>query len=394
MKILRIVASMDPAYGGPCQGIRNSVPEHQDKGIHTDVLCVDAPDSDFLKEEKFTVYALGPARSAWGYSATLLPWLLENIRRYDVLIVHGLWQFYSYAAYKAIRILKKEKAISVPSLYVMPHGMLDPYFQKDPSRKIKALRNWCYWNLIENKVVKSASGVLFTCREELNLAKKTFNAYAPKQEINVGYGVPEPPAFSLQMRREFQKKCPELSGPYLLFLSRIHPKKGIDVLIEAYAKWLNLRSSITPSLVVAGPGLDTAFGLRLKQMISANPALEDKIHFTGMLTGMAKWGAFYDCEAFILPSHQENFGIAVVEAMACSKPVLISDKVNIWREIDRERAGLVASDAFSGIFSLLENWEKLKDEQKLEMGKKARMAYKKDFSIANAAHQLLEAVSS
>jgi glycosyltransferase involved in cell wall biosynthesis len=75
-----------------------------------------------------------------------------------------------------------------------------------------------------------------------------------------------------------------------------------------------------------------------------------------MLTGDAKWGALYGCDAFILPSHQENFGIAVVEALACGKPVLISNKVNIWREIEKDRAGTVRDDTVSGTKRLLDYW--------------------------------------
>jgi hypothetical protein len=80
------------------------------------------------------------------------------------------------------------------------------------------------------------------------------------------------------------------------------------------------------------------------------------VHAVDMLSGAAKWGALYGCEAFVLPSHQENFGIAVVEALACGKPVLISDQVNIWREIVEDGAGLVEGDTEEGVEKLLRNF--------------------------------------
>ena len=92
--------------------------------------------------------------------------------------------------------------------------------------------------------------------------------------------------------------------------------------------------------MIAGPGLDTAFGREMRQLAESlcpQPSTltpQPAVFFPDMLTGDAKWGALYGCEAFVLPSHQENFGIAVVEALACGKPVLISNQVNIWREIE------------------------------------------------------------
>src|SRR5690606_26372536 len=196
----------------------------------------------------------------------------------------------------------------------------DPWFQRDKSRRLKAFRNEIYWRLTEKKTVNQADGLLFTCHQELLLARETFKGYKPKQELNVGYGIQAPPTYT-------EKSMPPALAdkPYWLFLSRIHPKKGVDLLIRAYDE-LCSQSSGVPDLVIAGPA-DSDYARQMIEIAEDNP----KIHFAGMLQGDAKWGALYGCEAFILPSHQENFGIAVVEALACSKPVLISDQVNIWR---------------------------------------------------------------
>ena len=76
----------------------------------------------------------------------------------------------------------------------MPHGMLDPWFQRDKSRRVKAVRNWFYWWLVERGVVNAADALLFTCQQELELARTTFGGYRPKREMDVGYGIAEPPA--------------------------------------------------------------------------------------------------------------------------------------------------------------------------------------------------------
>src|SRR5690606_4417418 len=283
----------------------------------------------------------------------------------DAVIVHGLWLYPSHAVRKAMEELSKSPLSKHIPWFVMPHGMLDPYFQNAPDRRMKAIRNKYYWKIIEHKVVESATALLFTCQEELLLAQQPFTPYRPKEEINVGYGIQPPPVYTSDMASAFRGKCELKNDEYLLFLSRIHPKKGVENLIKAYQKLVDQDSAFPiPNLVVAGPGLDTPFGAQMQALAASNSASKNRIHFPGMLNGDEKWGAFYGCEAFILPSHQENFGIAVVEALACGKPVLISDKINIWREIEEGKGGLVETDTESGTFTLLEKWIGLSAKQK------------------------------
>lgn len=387
MKLLRVIASMDPSYGGPCQGIRNIVPSLEKLGIHNEVVSLDDPSAAFLGTDSFPVHALGPSKGPWKYSAKLVPWLSENLSRFDVVIIHGLWLYYSFATSKAVRNFRG--AAKQPRLFVMPHGMLDPYFQKASDRKLKAIRNWMYWKLVESNVINKADGVFFTCEAELLLAREPFTPYQPKSEINIGYGIQPPPVYTSQMKEAFLKKCPEVKDkPYLLFLSRIHEKKGVDLLIKAYTK---IAGEGTPKLVIAGPGLESQYGRDLQALVSQSEA-KDSIFFTGMLSGEAKWGAFYGCEAFILPSHQENFGIAVVEALACGKPVLISNQVNIWREIEVAGGGMVADNTLLGTTQLLGRWESLSRDAKLAMSLQARNAYEKNFAIEPAARRIVEAI--
>ena len=394
MKLLRVISSMHPKSGGPCQGIRNAIPALEKLGVYNEVVCLDDPSSSYIKNDPFVIHAIGPAKGPWGYGASLIPWLSENSTNYDAVIVHGLWQYSSHAVYKSLKKKMGQKGSLPVPYYVMPHGMLDPYFQKAPERKLKAIRNWIYWKLIESKVVNKSNGVLFTCSEELLLARETFRPYKPIKELNVGYGIIAPPVLTQKMSDEFYKTCPELFGkPYFLFLSRIHSKKGLDLLIQSYKKWMdNVADNEIIKLAIAGPGLETQFGQELNKIVENDILLKENIFFTGMLTGDSKWGAFYNSTAFVLPSHQENFGIAIVEALACGKPVLISNKVNIWREIEGEKAGFVSNDTLSGTLELLLHWEKLTPEEKTQMNNNARKTFEKYYAIDPAAKKFKESI--
>jgi len=379
---------MNPEKGGPCQGIRNAIPELKNLGITNEVVCLDASTSSYLGQDTFAIHALGEAKTPWQYNKNLLPWLKKNHTKYDAIIVHGLWLYHSHAAIKSITSYTKNSTV-IPKIYVMPHGMLDPYFQKADSRKLKALRNDIYWKLIENKVINEADGILFTCEEELLLARTTFPNYHPKKEINVGYGIQPPPAHTLKMRKAFAERVSQWNGkPHLLFLSRIHPKKGVDLLIKAYLK-LEQELEHLPQLVIAGPGLKDGYGIAMQELASSSK----NILFPGMLKNDAKWGAFYECEVFVLPSHQENFGIAVVEALACSKPVLISNKVNIWREIETANGGIVKQDTEDETYDLLKEWLTFSASQKLEMSNNAFKVFDNYFTVAKAAQQFLSGIN-
>jgi len=362
-------------------------------GIHNEVVTLDDPQAAFLTEERLLIHTPGKGMGAWYYSPLFIPWLQENYTRFDIVIVHGLWQFHGFVVQKVIRQMKKNGINKLPAVYIMPHGMLDPYFQ---SRRRKAVRNWCYWKLIENKMVNGADAILFTCCEEQRLAGLPFRPYAPRRAAVVGLGVQQPPPFTENMQKAFLAKChAAMNRNYLLFLGRIDKKKGVDLLVTAYkviaADYARERKEL-PMLVIAGPGLDTSYGEKIQQMVEASPLLQSSVVFTGMIEGDAKWGAFYSADAFILPSHQENFGIALVEAMACSKPVLISNKVNIWQEVISAQGGLAANDTAAGILMLLTRWTGLHPEKQERMAVRAWQCYEQHFSVEIAARQLLQAL--
>jgi glycosyltransferase involved in cell wall biosynthesis len=396
--ILHVIASMDPEKGGVSKAVRLIITGLEKHGIHSEVVTLDPPDNDFCSDDSFTVFTLGPQKTSWQYSKKLIPWLVDNFQNYDAVILHGLWLYNSYALGKVFSAAKK-KPLSYgkgenkfPKFFVMPHGMLDPYFQKAARRKFKAIRNLAYWKLIERKTVNISDGLLFTCEQEKLLARHSFRPYSPKLEIIVGLGVEELPPYTSAMQLAFSEKLElPLKTPYLLFLGRINEKKGVDILIEAYTDICEGITSI-PALVIAGPELESPFGRKIKKIVLGNDTLKNKIYFTGMLSGDAKWGAFYGSDAFILPSHQENFGIAVVEALACGKPVLISNQVNIWREIQESGGGIIGNDTKECIIKILQDWHILSDIEKTKMNLNARRTFENHFSGDVFAKKILEAV--
>lgn len=404
MRILRVISSMDPAMGGPCQGIRNSIPALTELGQTHHVLSLDSPDAAFLGNDPFPVKAVGPSKTSWAYAAGLRPELERCLERYDAVIQHGLWQYPGYALLQAAR----RRSSRFPKWFIYPHGMLDPWFQRASSRRLKALRNYLYWRVIEKRVVNSADGLLFTCEEEMRLAVTTFAGYRPKATFNVGYGIPEPPGNVDEQLAAFHHAFPHLRDrAFLLFLSRIHPKKGVDLLLKAYAEVYRGRGSADalPPLVIAGPCSDAEYwnslqslavggGLQAKTVpyeaftSGALPAAPTSslVTWPGMLSGDIKWGALRSAGAFILPSHQENFGIAVVEALACGTPVLISNKVNIWREIEAGKAGWVEADTVEGTLHLISRF--LSGGRADASALRPYACYQNSFGIKSAAENL------
>lgn len=403
MRLLHVIAGLDPTSGGVTQAVWILTDGLSAMGIDNEIVSIDAADKPYLSRAGCRVHAVGPGIGPWCYNAKLLRWLKKNIDSFDVVLVHGLWLYHVYAVTKVVRQVRslskrgKMKASKIPKVFVMPHGMLDPYFQKAEGRMLKALRNWIFWKIVEGRNVNKADALLFTCQQECTLARSTFHPYHPKEEIVVGMGVIKPPRYHPDMKTAFLHQCHGLrETPYILFLSRLDEKKGVDILLQAYELFarndINSISRRLPKLVVAGPGLESYYGKRLQQMVFESDVLKEWVYFSGMLAGDAKWGAFYGCDAFILPSHQENFGIAVVEALACSKPVLISDKVNIWSEIAASNSGIVSADNVEGIIESLRRWTDLSEAQKKTIACNAGHLYHQRFTVRAVTARMAAAI--
>lgn len=380
MKLLRVIASVDPATGGPVSGLRAVTPILDTLGHETEFLTVDDPTDGFLQSWVGRVHALGPVKNRYAHSPRLRAWLEKNLGRYDAVVVHGLWQDLG----RTVRSVSLARG--GPPYFIFPHGMLDPGLRKTyPFRHVK---KWIYWQLVERRVLRDARAVLFTCEEERRVARLGFPRYRCTEEV-ITYGAAFPQVDEGSFTSAWQTRFPSIAGrPYWLFLGRVHSKKGVDLLLHAYAKVRQATPANSlqsfPDLVIAGPCLDEGYLADLKKNTEDN-ATAPFVHWTGMLTGDAKWGALQNAEAFILPSHQENFGIAVVEALASRKPTLITNRVNIWRELVGDGAALVEPDDAAGIERLLQRWLALTPEARTAMSAAAAESFHKRFEISNAA---------
>ena len=237
--------------------------------------------------------------------------------------------------------------------------MLDPWFRR--RYPLKHAKKWLYWPWAEYRVLRDAAAVFFTSQEEMALAAQSFWMYRCKPLV-VTYGTAAPPDDVSRQREAFFEAFPSVRGKrIILFLGRIHEKKGCDLLVEAVAHLCRRPGeSRSYHLVLAGPLPDTSFAHRLREHVD-RLGVTDSVTWTGMLTDDRSRGAFRAADVFVLPSHQENFGIAVAEALACGLPVLISHRVNIWREVVADEAGFAEPDNAEGTLQLLMRWMSLDD---------------------------------
>ena len=380
LKILQLVHTLDPSVGGVAAAVLALSRGLARRGHKLDVVVLDEPDvvaavADRGPADNITVHALGSGLTSYRYSRTLWPWLRQHGGDYDRVIVNGIWQYLSFAAWR------RYAGSSVP-YYVFPHGMLDPWFKE--TFPLKHLKKWLYWPWAEYRVLRDAAAVIFTAEEERFQARKSFWLYRCREKVSP-LGV-EAPLISSNAKSEFLSRYPQLQNSRnFLFLGRLHPKKGCDILLEAFARF---RSNDSISLILAGPDqVGWESDLR-RQVTRLN--LTNRVVFTGMLEGSMKQGAFASAEAFVLPSHQENFGISVVEALAVSVPVLISNRVNIWREIEADRAGYVESDDLAGTTRLVQRWIDTAPAEREMIRQNARRCFEQRFEINRAVDSLLQ----
>lgn len=379
MRILHFIASIDPATGGPVEGLRQRCAIYRSGGYEVEIATLDSP--EFVQRSDFPAQmtGLGPGRGTYGYSARAVPWLKENIARFDVVFVNGVWNYNTLAAHRALA------GTDIPWA-IFSHGMLDPYFKKQ--FPLKHLKKSLYWHAALRKVLQDANAVLFTCEEEKILARRSFSRYRVR-EVVVPYGTFGPDCDTAAASEEFLSRFPELRGKRLaISLGRIHPKKGTDILIEAFAR--TLAKDPAWHLVIAGPD-QTGWQKQLEEL-AAGLGIANRITWTGSLTGAPKWGAFSASEVFVIPSHQENFGIVVAEAMACSLPVIVSNKVNIWREIVSFEAGLVGDDTIEGTTASLEQWSRMGAEEITGMRMRSQRCFSEMFDFKASSRKVLENV--
>jgi glycosyltransferase involved in cell wall biosynthesis len=389
LRILNVTASINPAAGGISESILRLSKATMALGHEVEIVSVDDPASAWKESLQVPVHMTGPARGRMESSPEFNRWMMQNCGRFDAIISHGLWRDNSRLTRRAARAAKKP-------YFIFPHGMLDPWFKR--YYPAKHFQKSIYWWLTEYAVLRDARAVLFTCQEEMLLARDTFRPYDCTERV-VPLGTGEPPQNLAPQQAAFAKAFPQLANKrVILFLGRLHEKKGCDLLLGAFLKLLESKpreSWRDLHVMVAGPCSHPEYLLKLKELAARCEAFSPgSVSFPGMLSGDLKWGAIRHAEVFVLPSHQENFGIAVVEALACGVPVLISRPVNIWREIESSGAGLVDEDTLEGCSRLLERWLALTEDDKIAMATRAIRIFQDEFEITKTAVSLIDTITS
>jgi glycosyltransferase involved in cell wall biosynthesis len=377
VRLLHVISSLNPVFGGPSASVRMFVAAHQAIGNQVEVATLDDPAADFSRIPGSEVHAFGPTKPKYRYEPKLERWLRENCQRFDGVIVNGIWQYHTLAARRGVAGRRP--------YVVFSHGMLDPYFMR--RFPLKHLKKLLYWIAIETRNLELAEAVCFTSQEEMRVAAMGFPFHGRFKRVVVPYGTIGPIGDSEALKQAFLAVCPEVACKrYLLFLGRLHPKKGCDLVLDAFAKTLPRDLD----LVMAGPdevGWESELRARASRL-----GMADRVHWTGTLSGDVKWGAFYGAEGFILPSHQENFGIAVADALACGTIPLISDKVNIARDVEADGAAIVDSDTQEGTVRLIKRFLALSEEDRKTMRRKARTCYLDRYALKNAAQEVYKAL--
>jgi glycosyltransferase involved in cell wall biosynthesis len=249
------------------------------------------------------------------------------VRRANIVHVHTLWSPLNVAIRYACRRHNKPYVL-------MPHGMLDPY-----SLSVKALKKSVYMKFFESRNMARAQRMIYTTSEEERLAALA-GLRLPRGEI-VPLGAQPSSTSTDELRLQFLKSYPQAEGKRrLLFLGRLHHKKGLDRILQALQR---VRQTIPNLLlIVAGTG-EPKYQENLRQLVSSL-ALDNQVLFIGHVDGDQKWASFAAAELFLLPSRQENFALTVAEAMQMGVPVVITDKVNTWPYVEEAGAGLVLAE--------------------------------------------------
>lgn len=346
MRILHIVPGISPKYGGPTNipGLLRALIRH---GVDTMLLTTDNDPEGRLDVPLNRPVArdgvpqvfhhVWPIASRFGFAPSLLTTLARMIRDYDLVHIHWLYNFACMAAARAA------VAAEVPFV-VQPRASMDPHMRK----KNDVLKR-TYLATLGRPLLTRAAAIVFTAEEERARA-----SYGPRRsEWVIPNGIDMAGYERLPPRGTFRAAFPALDGPFLLFLGRLSRQKGLDLLLPAFQRLLQSRPDLR--LVLAGPGHE-GYEREVHTMAHAL-GVADRVLFPGLITADLKLAALVDADLFVLPSYAENFGGVIIEALACGLPVVISDQVNIHRELSNEGVATVVKcsigDVVAGIESAL-----------------------------------------
>jgi glycosyltransferase involved in cell wall biosynthesis len=345
MRILQVVATLAPRYGGPSIACPELSRELVRLGHQVSIFTSNVDGSGNLdvplgrpvmKDGVEVRYFHGWSRlGKYMFSPGLWRALGENVTKFDIVQV---WSVYSFSTTAASYWCRKR---GVPYI-VFPHGSLDPYL-----RRRNRPRKWIYTKLFAERDYRKAPAALFNSSEEMRLASD-WSGFARPQGGNgttqkrfvVPIGVDpkwfqQPNAVAVERLRS---RYSALAGrKVILYMGRLTFKKGLDILARAFAKIAREREDI--HLLLAGPA-DDGYEQKVRGWLADGGVLE-KATFAGIMEAENRFAVMQLADVFALSSYTENFGQAVAEAMASGLPVVISDQVNIWPEVSKAGAGLV-----------------------------------------------------
>ncbi|HUJ71556.1 MAG TPA: glycosyltransferase [Verrucomicrobiae bacterium] len=333
MRVLHVIPAVAPRYGGPSQAVIEMCLTLQRDGIDAELCATNADGSGHLDVDidKPTSYRGVPAHffrrdwsEAFKFSRSLDRWLERHIAGYDIVHIHAV---FSHATHAAARACRRHH---VPYI-VRPLGTLEPWsMQQKRPRKLLA------WHFFFRRVLHEASAVHYTTEQERELTERSLG-------LNGGIVIPngvDEKLLEVQTSGKFrQQHGIPADAPFVLSLSRLHPKKGIDLLLKAFVDLKAQGKLAEWHLVVAGDGeTDYVEGLR---KIVLGTSVQPIVHWVGWLEGATKFEALAEADLFVLSSLQENFGIGPVESMACGSPVLLSRQVGLASDVRKAGAGWV-----------------------------------------------------
>lgn len=386
MRILQIVPSISLIYGGPSQMVRGFAQGLAAAGAEVTILTTNSngdsgqsplavPLGTPVQEANYTVryFACSPWRR-YKFSVGLLAWLYQHAHEFDLAHIHALFSPLSTAAATVAR----DRGLP----YVLrPLGTLDP---ADLQKK-KRLKQ-VYGRLFEAPNMAGAAALHFTSPIEAEVSHRFGTS---TQDWVIPLGVQPPAALSEAERQSLlaQLGIPQ-NQPLVLYLSRLDPKKGLDLLLPALEQLT--AQGIDFHLVLAGGNpQDPAYEQAIAQRVDGG-VLGDRTTLTGFVTGSTKAALLGAADLFVLPSYYENFGIAVAEAMAAGVPVIVSKGVYIWPDIAASASGWVCDLTLDGVIQTLT--EALKDSAQRQLrGQQARAYARENYDWGAIAHQTLAA---
>ena len=384
MKILHIIPGYYPAieFGGPTESVLQLNRALVNKGITVDVLTTDAGlkgrkdivlnkwiIKDKMRIKYFPCYLLGN----YAFSLNITQAIFSEINRYDLVHLTAIWSFPFLVGGIASLLSKKPYLIS-------PRGMLYDEAINIKSKRFKKL----YYSLILKCALEKANAIHFTTEDEKG--KVSSFVKLSNESFVVPNGIDLNLFNTLPIKNLFKDKYPILKNKkYILYLGRINKQKGLDILLESFQELVKKFEDLI--LVVAGPDNDD-YRNEMERWLK-NRNLSSKVLFTGILKGDDKLSAYVDAELFVLPSYFENFGMSVVEAMACGTPVVISSRVGIYKEVEQSKSGIVVEtnpgSLFDGINMLLNN-----ASLKKEIAGNGKMLVKNKYDINKVADMMID----